>query len=206
MATDNRGEERIRHFNHVETAIRDSYHRFLDGLTTFASYVDSGLVSVRSLHPYLSYRLRNMQRPTLNPNDAAWRAALITYTRCRPQGCRLRMAMPTLAMATGSNLLAQPANQALVYQIDGSRITVGINRAPNLLVLHRMRSWRRIYLCRMFAPVKDYRHKKNNNQYQDNHLADILTPWCGWRRHRSSNIRWADGVNRPQRHWTRRIC
>ena len=37
----------------AEAAIRDCYDAFLDGLERFSSYVQTGLINVRQLRPYL---------------------------------------------------------------------------------------------------------------------------------------------------------
>jgi hypothetical protein len=66
-------------FTQPQAAIRDCYDAFLDGLERFASYIETGLVDVASLRPYIGYWIDNISLPTENADDAAWCAALLTY-------------------------------------------------------------------------------------------------------------------------------
>jgi len=66
-------------FSTEEAKIRDSYDRFLDYLERFASYLQSKLVSVRELDPYLRYWIEDIASYTENPDDAVWTCALMTY-------------------------------------------------------------------------------------------------------------------------------
>jgi hypothetical protein len=66
-------------FRQEEVAIRDCYDGFLDGLETFASYAQTSLVETKSMNAYIGYWLDNIQGATEDPNEAAWKAALLTY-------------------------------------------------------------------------------------------------------------------------------
>ena len=66
-------------FTAEETAIRDCYDAFLDGLERFSSYVQTNLVDRIALRPYLGYWIDDIASPTSNAADAAWCAALLTY-------------------------------------------------------------------------------------------------------------------------------
>jgi hypothetical protein len=66
-------------FTGPETAIRDCYDAFLDGLERFSSYVTTGLIDVSDLRPYLGYWIDDISSLTENPEDAGWCAALLTY-------------------------------------------------------------------------------------------------------------------------------
>jgi len=66
-------------FTRAEAAIRDCYDAFLDGLERFSSYVETGLIDVASLRPYIGYWIADISSPTENADDAAWCAALLTY-------------------------------------------------------------------------------------------------------------------------------
>jgi hypothetical protein len=69
----------IEGFTEPEAAIRDCYDAFLDGLERFASYVQTDLVDLNSLRPYLGYWIDDIRSATANSDDAAWCAALLTY-------------------------------------------------------------------------------------------------------------------------------
>jgi hypothetical protein len=63
-------DERPEGFSDVESDIRAAFDRFLDGLERFHSYVETGLVKLDDLRPYLSYWARNICRPrTPRPAD-----------------------------------------------------------------------------------------------------------------------------------------
>jgi len=66
-------------FRQPQVAIRDCYDGFLDGLERFASYAQTGLISVSSLRPYIGYWIEDIASPTENREDAAWCATLVTY-------------------------------------------------------------------------------------------------------------------------------
>jgi hypothetical protein len=65
-------------FKQPEVAIRDCYDALLDGLERFASYAQTGLISVSSLRPYIGYWIEDIASPTDNREDAAWCATLLT--------------------------------------------------------------------------------------------------------------------------------
>jgi hypothetical protein len=62
-----------------EAAIRDCYDAFLDGLERLSSYVQTGLVDVADLRPYLNYWVNDIHAPARDGEDAAWAAAFLTY-------------------------------------------------------------------------------------------------------------------------------
>ncbi len=62
-----------------QAAIRDCYDAFLDGLERFSCDVQTGLLSVRELEPYLRYWIEAIQSPVKDGEDAAWAAVLLTY-------------------------------------------------------------------------------------------------------------------------------
>lgn len=66
-------------FTQAEAAIRDCYDAFLDGLERFGSYVQTGVVELSSLRPYIGYWIDDISCATDNADDAAWCAALLTY-------------------------------------------------------------------------------------------------------------------------------
>src|SRR5262249_24444071 len=66
-------------FSNVESAIRDSYDSFLDGLERMGSWVSSGLVGTGELDPYIGYWIRDIAASTNDPEDAAWNACLFMY-------------------------------------------------------------------------------------------------------------------------------
>jgi hypothetical protein len=72
-------ESPIPRYTPAEAAIRDCYDALLDGLERFSSYVQTGLVDVAELRPYLEYWIDDIHAPTKDPDDAAWTAALLTY-------------------------------------------------------------------------------------------------------------------------------
>ncbi len=76
VSEDSSSKER---FKQPEVAIRDCYDAFLDGLERFASYAQTGLISVSSLRPYIGYWIEDIATPTNNREDAAWCATLLTY-------------------------------------------------------------------------------------------------------------------------------
>jgi hypothetical protein len=79
--SDQKDDEFIARFTSEEVAIRDCYDHFLDGLETFASYVETGLIEVQSLKPYIGYWMEKIQRPAAGPKEAAWKATLLTYIK-----------------------------------------------------------------------------------------------------------------------------
>ena len=66
-------------FTKVELQIRDSYDKFLDFLERFGSYLQSHLVNVKELNPYLRYWVEDIVEFTENPAEAAWTCALLVY-------------------------------------------------------------------------------------------------------------------------------
>lgn len=72
-------EDVMRYYTSAEAAIRDCYDAFLDGLETFSSYVQTGLISIDHLRPYLQYWIDDIHAQTKDADDAAWSAALATY-------------------------------------------------------------------------------------------------------------------------------
>jgi hypothetical protein len=56
-------DDRPEGFSDVESDIRAAFDRFLDGLERFHSYVETGLVTLSDLRPYLSYWAVNICRP-----------------------------------------------------------------------------------------------------------------------------------------------
>lgn len=66
-------------FNRVELHIRDCYDRFLDFLERFGSYLESNLVDVRELDPYLRYWVTDVVSYTKHPDEAAWTCAVLAY-------------------------------------------------------------------------------------------------------------------------------
>lgn len=69
----------LRRFTPVEAAIRDCYDSFLDGLEAFSSYVQTDLVALDNLRPYIQYWIDDIHSSTEIAEDAAWSAALATY-------------------------------------------------------------------------------------------------------------------------------
>jgi hypothetical protein len=69
----------VTRYTPAESAIRDSYDAFLDGLERFSSYVQTGLIDVAELRPYLEYWIDDIHAPAKDEEDAAWSAALLTY-------------------------------------------------------------------------------------------------------------------------------
>jgi hypothetical protein len=58
------GETRGAGFSEAEAAIRDCYDAFLDGLERLSSYVQTGLVDLPSLRPYLGYWIDDISSTT----------------------------------------------------------------------------------------------------------------------------------------------
>jgi len=63
----------------AEAAIRDCYDALLDGLERFSNYVQTGLIEIDSLRPYLQYWIDDIHSPAKDEEDAAWSAALATF-------------------------------------------------------------------------------------------------------------------------------
>ena len=78
-SAENSEVESLARFRQAEVVIRDCYDGFLDGLERFASYAQTSLVDIEALHAYLGYWLSTIQAPAKGPNEAAWKAALLTY-------------------------------------------------------------------------------------------------------------------------------
>jgi hypothetical protein len=66
-------------FDDAEVAIRDCYGRFLDGLETFANYVESQLCEVKDLRPFLGYWIEVLQSPENGSAECAWKASMLTF-------------------------------------------------------------------------------------------------------------------------------
>jgi hypothetical protein len=73
------GEDDKINFQRVEARIRDIYDRFLDQLSQFAAYVQTGLVSRREIDPYLKYWINDIAAETQNPLEAEWTLAFFVY-------------------------------------------------------------------------------------------------------------------------------
>jgi hypothetical protein len=78
-AAEEHEDDTLRRYSPAEAAIRDCYDALLDGLETFSSYVQTDLISLNNLRPYLQYWIDDIQSPTNIAEDAAWSAALATY-------------------------------------------------------------------------------------------------------------------------------
>jgi len=68
-----------RGFTVQQAAIRDCYDALLDGLERFSSFLDSRLIEVQGLKPYLSYWIDDIAAPTQDLDDAAWTFGLLAY-------------------------------------------------------------------------------------------------------------------------------
>lgn len=79
MSESSGSEDWTSKFSVEEARIRDSYDRFLDYLERFASYVQSKLVSVKEIDPYLRYWINDIAAYTENADDAAWTCTLFSY-------------------------------------------------------------------------------------------------------------------------------
>jgi len=68
-------------FSIKEAAIRDCFDAFLDGLERFSNYVQTGLVDISALRPYLGYWIDDIYSytPDMDEADAEWSAILLTY-------------------------------------------------------------------------------------------------------------------------------
>ena len=89
----------MRRYTPPETAIRDCFDAFLDGLERFSSYVQTGLISVSQLRPYLEYWIDDIHEIAKDDDDAAWPAALLAYIEFyRFRGVQLRSARSTEAL------------------------------------------------------------------------------------------------------------
>lgn len=66
-------------FEPSEVAIRDCYDAFLDGLERLSSYIQTGLIDVAALSPYIGYWIDDIHATTTSHADAAWTASLLTY-------------------------------------------------------------------------------------------------------------------------------
>jgi hypothetical protein len=69
----------VAEFTRAEAAIRDAYDGFFGGLETFSSYVNTGLVSVSDLRPYLNYWLGDICSETDNSDDDLWTCCVFSY-------------------------------------------------------------------------------------------------------------------------------
>ena len=61
------------------TIIRDCFDAFLDGLERFGGNLQSGLVSVEELKPYIRYWVDDIAADTNDSWDAAWTACVFLY-------------------------------------------------------------------------------------------------------------------------------
>jgi hypothetical protein len=66
-------------FSDDEVAIRDDYDTLLDGLERFASYVDTGLISVEDLRPYLGYWIKDIASTQCGEVYMGWTFWLLLY-------------------------------------------------------------------------------------------------------------------------------
>jgi hypothetical protein len=66
-------------FTIEEASIRDHYDAFLDGLERLGNFLQTKLVTVEMLTPYIGYWIEDIQSESANAADAAWTAALLTY-------------------------------------------------------------------------------------------------------------------------------
>ena len=66
-------------FTPVEAAIRDHYDALLDGLERFGNCLQTKLVRVETMKPYIGYWVDDIHSDAENAADAAWTAALLTY-------------------------------------------------------------------------------------------------------------------------------
>jgi hypothetical protein len=69
----------MRRFSPEEAAIRDCYDALLDGLERFDSFLQSKLVTVKALRPYLEYWIDDIAADAGDADDAAWNACLLAY-------------------------------------------------------------------------------------------------------------------------------
>ena len=73
------GTDNAERFTFDQGIIRDCYDTFLDWLERFGSYLDSKLVSVKDLEPYLFYWVNDIAAPARDQLDADWSACLLLY-------------------------------------------------------------------------------------------------------------------------------
>lgn len=66
-------------FTPSEARIRDCYDGLLDGLERLSSYVQTGLVEISALRPYIGYWIDDIHSSSENKMDCAWAGALLTY-------------------------------------------------------------------------------------------------------------------------------
>jgi hypothetical protein len=66
-------------YSREEVAIRDAYDAFLDGLERFAGFLNTGLVTVSDLRPYLRYWLDDIADQSTNQADNEWAFWLLSY-------------------------------------------------------------------------------------------------------------------------------
>lgn len=99
-------EDRPDGFSQLEVDIRAAFDRLLDGLERFHSYVDTGLVTLRDLRPYLKYWAVKLCRPR-SPRPEEHRAArllvymnLYGYEGARELLARIAAAEPVVADGT----------------------------------------------------------------------------------------------------------
>lgn len=66
-------------FTLTEARIRDSYDLFLDYLQRFSSFVESDLLTVDQLRPYIGYWIDDIASEDGSDSDLAWRCTLLVY-------------------------------------------------------------------------------------------------------------------------------
>jgi hypothetical protein len=73
------GSDNAERFTFDQGIIRDCYDTFLDWFERFGSYLESKLVSVKDLEPYLFYWVNDIAAPARDQLDADWSACLLLY-------------------------------------------------------------------------------------------------------------------------------
>jgi hypothetical protein len=66
-------------FTLTEARIRDSYDVFLDYLQRFSSFVESDLLTIDELRPYIGYWIEDIASKDGSGSELAWRCTLMTY-------------------------------------------------------------------------------------------------------------------------------
>jgi hypothetical protein len=66
-------------FSEVETQIRDTYDRLLDAFERFSGFLESGIVEVGDLRPYLRYWMDDVASTKASADDLRWTVALLAY-------------------------------------------------------------------------------------------------------------------------------
>ncbi|MCB0397315.1 MAG: hypothetical protein KDD36_11705 [Flavobacteriales bacterium] len=66
-------------FTHEEVIIKEIFDHFLDRLTMFENYIESGLINARDLKPYLNYWIRILADPRSDRKPASTRKKMWVY-------------------------------------------------------------------------------------------------------------------------------